>query len=351
LAGETLNFSGAGSSDNDGTIANYRWDFGDGTSANSVQVSKQYAEANTYQVTLTVTDNDGATAQAAHAVQISQANQLPQARISGPATGFVGEALNFSGAGSTDNDGTIANYHWTFGDGTSANGVEVSKHYAEANTYQVTLTVTDNDGATAQATHAVQITQANQLPQAKISGPATGFVGEALNFSGAGSSDNDGTIVNYHWTFGDGTSANGVEVSKHYAEANIYQITLVVVDNDGSPARAAHKVQIDEIITIDLPPTVILSGPASAEVNQVVEFDSSGSFDPEGTALTLIWDFGDGTSAEGELAIHVYQQPGEYTVSLTATDSTGLSNDATHQIAVTVPGDNKVVDDEKALVP
>ncbi|MDH3458376.1 MAG: PKD domain-containing protein, partial [Gemmatimonadota bacterium] len=54
----------------------------------------------------------------------------------------------FDGSGSTDPDGTIVSYEWDFGDGATGTGVSPSHTYAAAGTYDVTLTVTDNDGAT-----------------------------------------------------------------------------------------------------------------------------------------------------------------------------------------------------------
>ena len=74
-------------------------------------------------------------------------NQLPIASFTAtPSSVTVGSSVAFSGAASSDPDGTIANYAWNFGDGTTASGVSVSKGYATVGTYTVTLKVTDNGG-------------------------------------------------------------------------------------------------------------------------------------------------------------------------------------------------------------
>ena len=70
-------FNASGSYDTDGTIASYRWDFGDNTTGNGVIVSHTYSKAKTYQVTLNVTDNKGGTNQAFVTVLVKPAKGFP----------------------------------------------------------------------------------------------------------------------------------------------------------------------------------------------------------------------------------------------------------------------------------
>ena len=79
--------------------------------------------------------------------------------IMGPASGTIGEVLSFSGSNSTDNDGSIVEYLWDFGDGTEAvSGMDVTYSYSVPGSYQITLTVTDNDGLSNTITSTVIIT-------------------------------------------------------------------------------------------------------------------------------------------------------------------------------------------------
>ncbi len=152
----SLSFDGSGAFDPDGTIVSYAWSFGDGGAASGRTVSHAYASAGSYIVTLTVTDNGDRTA--TDTATASIANRIPTAAAGPDQTATVGIAASFNGAGSSDADGTIASYAWTFGDGSSATGPVVSHTYAAPGTYTASLTVTDNVGATATDTATVTVT-------------------------------------------------------------------------------------------------------------------------------------------------------------------------------------------------
>ena len=82
-------------------------------------------------------------------------NNPPTASFTNSCTNL---ACSFNGSGSTDSDGTIATYAWTFGDGNSGSGQTTSHTYASAGTFTVSLTVTDNGGATGSTSRQVTVT-------------------------------------------------------------------------------------------------------------------------------------------------------------------------------------------------
>ncbi len=83
------------------------------------------------------------------------------------------------------------------------------------------------------------------------------------------------------------------------------------------------------------PPVAVVSAPVSSGMGPLlVSFSSNGSFDPEGSALTCDWDFGDGTSSSEPNPSHTYDRPGTYTASLVVYDETGLSGAASMVITV-----------------
>ncbi|MCE9518325.1 MAG: PKD domain-containing protein [Verrucomicrobia bacterium] len=239
-----VNFSSVGSSDPDGTVASYSWNFGDGTALSTLaNPAHSYAAAGTFNATLVVKDNYGvasAPASVTVTVQAAPVNQVPVAvaSSSAPLTGYAPLTVNFSSAGSSDSDGTIASYAWLFGDGTVSTSANPAHTYTNVGTYTATLTVTDNQGATSapvNVTITVQPPPANQAPIAVASAtPQNKFVALAVNFSSAGSSDPDGTIASYSWNFGDGTALSTLANPAHsYTTAGTYTATLTVKDNQG----------------------------------------------------------------------------------------------------------------------
>jgi PKD repeat protein len=133
------------SSDPDGSISAYSWNFGDGGTSTAQNPSHTYPAAGTYAVTLTVTDNQGATNSVSHSVTVTTGNQPPVASFTSSCSGLT---CSFTST-SSDPDGTITAYSWTFGDGGTSTLQNPSHTYAVGGTtYTVTLTVTDNQGAT-----------------------------------------------------------------------------------------------------------------------------------------------------------------------------------------------------------
>ncbi|KAA1422788.1 PKD domain-containing protein [Mumia zhuanghuii] len=222
IDGLKVTVNGSTSSDSDGTIASHAWTFGDGTTASGATATRTFEAAGTYTITLTVTDDDGATHQTSRQVTVAPPppNQPPTASFTTPTDGLT---VNPNGSGSSDTDGTVQAYAWTFGDGGTATGVNPTHTYAAAGTYPVTLTVTDDDGATASLTKDVTVagapapfardlfarTVADGWGSAEIGGAWTRS-GSATNFS---VSSGSGKIRMGTPGAGPGMSLNGVSSS------------------------------------------------------------------------------------------------------------------------------------------
>jgi PKD repeat protein len=242
--GLSVSFNGSGSSDPDGSIVSYAWDFGDGTTGTVANPTKVYSAAGTYTVSLTVTDNLGATGTLAGTVTVAApppGNQSPVAVWSSTVDGL---SVSFDGSGSSDPDGSIVSYAWDFGDGTTGTVANPTKVYSAAGTYTVSLTVTDNLGATGTLAGTVTVAApppGNQSPVAVWSSTVDGL---SVSFDGSGSSDPDGSIVSYAWDFGDGTTGTVANPTKVYSAAGTYTVSLTVTDNLGATGTLAGTVTV-----------------------------------------------------------------------------------------------------------
>ncbi len=129
---------------------NRSWTFEGGVPAASTNAARtvRYPSVGTFTTTLVASRNgDSATCTAT-----IQVGQPPTANANGPYNGTTGVAVSFSSAGSTDSDGSIAKYAWAFGDGGTSSDANPSHAYGASGDYTVTLTVTDNSGASSMAT-------------------------------------------------------------------------------------------------------------------------------------------------------------------------------------------------------
>ena len=252
VVGSMINFDGTASSDADGTIALYAWDFGDGGVASGPSPTHSYSVDGSFTVVLTVTDNDGLTSTDSTSASINPAggNTPPVAQANGPYSGTEGNAVQFSSNGSLDPDGSIATYAWDFGDGNTSATANPSHTYVAAGTYNVSLTVTDDagDSASDATTASIEAIVFNAPPTADANGPYSGFVGDTIVFDGSASRDSDGAIVRYDWDFGDGTTAAdaGPAPTHVYAATGQYTVNLTVIDDAGDTGRASASVAITE---------------------------------------------------------------------------------------------------------
>ncbi|MDH3978094.1 MAG: PKD domain-containing protein [Gammaproteobacteria bacterium] len=133
------------SSDSDGNIASWSWNFGDGNTAIVQNPTHSYAASGTYTVTLTVTDNGGRIDSSSKSVTVSSGsgNALP---VAGFAYTCGGRNCSFDASNSTDDGGIVA-YAWDFGDGNTSSAQITNHSYTANGNYTVTLTVTDAESA------------------------------------------------------------------------------------------------------------------------------------------------------------------------------------------------------------
>ncbi|WP_256392294.1 PKD domain-containing protein [Natronoarchaeum rubrum] len=234
----------------------YEWAFGDGATATGETATHSYANDGTYTVTLTVTDSGGATNTVARQVQVD--NVAPSGNITySPSTPSTTDDVAFDASGSTDADGSIATYEWAFGDGATATGETPTHSYADDGSYDVTLTVTDDDGATDTTTRT--ITVVNVAPSASyttelIDNDTDGEV-DYIVYDATASSDPDGQIENYQWEIDSDFRFSGtydrtnprfvIDVNADNRRVATGEVSLTVIDDDG--AQTSTGLQETEV--------------------------------------------------------------------------------------------------------
>ncbi len=346
--GLSIRFDGSGSSDPDGFIARYDWQFGDGTTGNGTMPTHAYTAPGTYVVELCVTDDRGD-----QTCCETQAEILSGSTPLTPVIGVTPEVLDFGGCVlvGESRDLDIAIYNDIFdpesildltgitvegegyslaggppppvalpGDGTSraTYTVRFAPSGAEPQIGSLTLTA---PGAT-NTPRVVPLTGAgNFAPICDAGGPYPGVTGTPIQFNGTASSDPEGAIVLYHWSFGDGATATGPTPTHTYTVHGTYTVTLTLTDACGVMTSCTATAEI--LAT----PVCDAGGPYYGVPGIPVQFDGTGSHDPDGTIVLYLWDFGDGSTGTGPTPVHNYPDPSSYDVTLAVTDNDGFTSE------------------------
>lgn len=207
-----VTFNASSSTAPDGReIVSYHWEFGDENSDtdDNDTTTHTYTDPGDYTVSLTVTDdlNNEDTTTAEIAVSTTE-NVPPSADIdANPTSGEAPLEVSFDASGSSDPDGKIESYYWDLGDGSTSGQESGTYTYSDQGEYTVTLTVTDDGGATDTASVTISVSPStNQPPTANFTvSPESGEVPLEVDLDGSSSSDPDQNISSYSWDFGDGT--------------------------------------------------------------------------------------------------------------------------------------------------
>jgi PKD repeat protein len=143
------------SSDPDGDLTRWSWQFGDDAISDQPEPAHVYPAPGSYTVTLTVTDDDGATDETTTNIEVAISSPPPSENKSPHADFEVhchNQFCSFSDR-SRDDDGALVSWTWDFGDGTGSSERNPFHFYRDEGKYDVTLTVTDDDGGSNSKTH------------------------------------------------------------------------------------------------------------------------------------------------------------------------------------------------------
>ncbi|MDD1768156.1 MAG: PKD domain-containing protein [Methanomassiliicoccales archaeon] len=276
------------SEDPDGSVVDFYWDFGDGASSDQESPTHRYADDGWYSVSLTIKDDDGASNTTSRLLQVSNSLALVSFEMSSSPASL--EEVSFLDR-SVDPDGEIASWNWSFGDGFGSEEMSPEHSYARPGDYVVTLTVEDDDGGLNSTRKTLRVRNLSPLADFDWE-PVSESAASTVRFSSA-SSDPDGLVTSYAWTFGDGGTSADPSPDHPFSGEGTYQVTLAVTDDWGNTSSVTKVI---EILLPDL--QVATSGisiaPGSAGVGQnltmSVRVDNNGSASIHGAIIAFLID-------------------------------------------------------------
>jgi PKD repeat protein len=337
VTGQAATFNASGSYDLDGNIVLYSWYFGDGALVNTTVPAIQHTfnASGTYNVTLTVIDNEGYRGSTYRLVEV----------ITYPTASFVWtpypnpitpEPTVLDASSSSAGSGVIVSYAWNFGDGnmTSTTSPIVIHVFGKTGFCDVILTVQNSYGLTKSLTQRVEVFG---YPEAHFTWkPALPLKGSpvAFNASYPLTKPNGGYIKNYTWNFGDGNitgNLTGPFINHTYSAVGEYVVVLAVTDSENLTDAISITVRISDSPTADF-----TWSPPTPYEDEIATFDASASRANSGTITAYVWSFGDGntTMTVNPTIAHVYGSAGNYSVVLNVTNSDGFSHATTKTVSV-----------------
>ena len=357
--GQLVNLNGSNSTDPDDGIASYQW-----VQTNGPQVN--LSDPNGQQLTftapnvgtkgaslifeLTVIDHSGLKNKDTCVVNVTRANEKPEANAGSDQVMDEGAVVILDGSSSFDIDDGIVSYLWTqIGDPTVtlSNPASSTPTFTAPNvgpngaSLTFNLTVTDAGGLQDSDSCIVNISWQNKSPTAVVTPDYMEVIkGTLVRLDGTASTDSDDGIFSYLWNQVDGdpvslsdptsaiTTFTAPETDQH---GKNLKFKLTVKDFGGLQDTADSSIYIRPKEFPNNPPAVNFGYETSRK--RVTFTDRS--TDSDGTIVSWFWDFGDDKNSTEQNPGHRYRKIGNYTVTLTVTDDGGASNSISKNLTVT----------------
>jgi len=334
-------FDASLSSDPDGAIVRYEWDFdADGEIDHSTAqtgATHVFDDGGRRVVSLRAIDDQGAVSPPFSLALYVNRRPVTAFQVSNLFPWEL-EEVRFTDR-SQDPEGSIASWLWSFGDGTTSPQSSASHSYAEEGTCSVVLTVKDGYGAEGRASATITVQNLPPLAILRANGKldlAQASTEETVTLEATESRDPSprGRIVRYEWDVaGTGSYAESTTTpvfTYRFPDDGTYRARVRVTDNDGATA-------LSEPVTIQVanraPTAAFAWSPSSpSDADEVVL--TPAAFDPDGTIVAWRWRFGDGTAATVERPAHRFGDDGTYDVTLIVRDDDGSEGTLTLRVTV-----------------
>jgi large repetitive protein len=317
-----LIFDGTRSSDPNGPLGSYAWDFGDGLNALGSNVTHAYSRPGTYYVTLTVIGNgSGRCSKVNQATSTIHVVEGPTADFTLPDAVSIGEEVMVDASASRAN-GKILSTTWTARSGDivlTREGTQTKFTFEKSGLYAIQLTISIETSTTCNSSSTMKNIIVNAPPVLVWSVSKEIGLGDQLVMDGSKSYDPDGIIKEFLWTLDGEKIGHAPIVTLPMAVGGKHIVGLRITDNSRTSSRSVEQTMAlrvnskpDPIITIQDP--VYETEPTKLEPGKLVDSDND--------TLRFIWKI-DG---------HVYAAntitflPGRHSVTLIADDGRGLKN-------------------------
>ena len=334
------------------SLLSHYWNFGDGTSSTLANPPHTFANCGTYTVyhaTQTINPNGVVVCQDSAWQTITIACNTPcsaQAFFSSSNVNNQPNVIEFINGSTTGAGQVVCN--WIFGDGSSITTQNLSNQthvYNASGLYNVCLVVVSGVLGTTNVCRDtfcinVQVQVPNPTPcnltanfvsSVAPSGNVVAFTNTSVNFSPGDS------II---WNFGDGSMGYDVNPVHTYTASGTYTVCLRLVRNiTGAPPCASevcHTVVINNSVPCNLLPNYTIQTLPN-QPNTVVFTNTTA---PNSAGAVVTWDFGDSTTATGNIVSHTFTQPGVYTVCMHVQTSNTCFADSCGTVVINVPNPN-----------
>lgn len=309
--------------DPDNKKLQFDWIISDGRTLTGQTNTTSFATSGTYTVTLKVNDGEGSINSIQELKKTIYVNFAPKPVILAKEKDYSASQF-FNADSSKDSDQGIFSYQWDFGDGSREQGSKVTHVFQKPGTYKVTLTVDDGQrqlNSVQSVTHSITI---NEYPVAVITAPDRHDPAKMLEVSAEKSSDTDGKISSFEWLINGSVFSNEMKASTPLTVPGDHVLTLRVKDNSGFD-QAINVVSKKVHVNYSPIPKVKFT-PLVADPETPVEFDGTGSVDPDGKIMVYRWTFSDGVVMTGEKVTKKFTKTGPEKFSLSVDDGEGFSN-------------------------
>lgn len=282
-----------------GTAVSYTWDFGDGSGGSGAVVAHTYAAPGVYTATV-IASNAVSDAWAETFVMVAEPVAGLTAVNDSPTA--LGTPTHLAASITA---GTDVSYEWDFGDGATGSGPVATHVYPTGGVYTATVSAA-NVINTLTTTTIITVYEAINGLAAGSDSPTA--LGEATHFTATVTAGDD---ITYTWNFGDGFGGSGATPSHVYNQVGVYTVTVMAVN----PVSA---FTVTTAVEVQMPISGVMAahdGPTA--LGATTHFTATLL---DGTAVSFVWDFGDGQTGMGQTVAHTYAAPGIYTATVTASN-------------------------------